>query len=190
MESDVLVLNTVRMMRAKGIDDWDEIHDVLESGHREQEFPQNAIVTDMRTIPIMQAKQAADYAVIVHERDAALELAKRLEVQLEVAIQREKELAEKFEQARAELEERYEQSRTELVEKYELSRAELEEKLEQTRTELVGRYETKEQKLADEYKERETDIRDKYEKLLREIGRLEGTILAMEAKGQGKDNDQ
>jgi DNA-binding transcriptional MerR regulator len=168
LESDVLVLNTIRMMRAKGVDNWDEIRDFLESGQREQEFPQNAIVTDMRTIPILQAKQAADYAVLVHERDAALELAKRLESQLEAAIQREKDLVEKYDQSRTELEEKFEQSRTELEEKYQ----------------------EKEQKLIEEYREREAEIREKYEKLLREIGRLEGNIEAMRSKREVSDDDE
>ena len=81
-ESDVLVLNTVRILRAKGIQNWDEIQKKLDDGEREQEFPQNAIVTDNRTIPLPQAKQAAEYAVAIEQLNAALSKVNDLEDRL------------------------------------------------------------------------------------------------------------
>jgi DNA-binding transcriptional MerR regulator len=81
-ESDVLVLNTVRILRAKGIQNWDEIQKKLDDGEREQEFPQNAIVTDNRTIPLPQAKQAAEYAVAIEQLNAALKRTSDLELLL------------------------------------------------------------------------------------------------------------
>jgi DNA-binding transcriptional MerR regulator len=71
-ESDVLVLNTIRHLRATAMTEWGDIAQKLESGFRVQEFPQNAISTDLRTIPIPQAEQAAKYLATVAERDAAL----------------------------------------------------------------------------------------------------------------------
>ncbi len=140
LESDVLILNTVRMMRAKGVDNWDEIRDLLDSGYREQEYPQNAIVTDNRTIPMLQAKQAADYAVVVHERDAAIELANRLEDQLKAAIERERELRESLDQARKELERKYEEKAEKLADEYKGRESELRTKYENLLRE-IGRLE-------------------------------------------------
>ena len=81
-ETDVLVLNTVRTLRAKGIQNWDEIQKKLDDGEREQEFPQNAIVTDNRTIPLPQAKQAAEYAIVVEQLKASQEKVNTLELLL------------------------------------------------------------------------------------------------------------
>jgi DNA-binding transcriptional MerR regulator len=81
-ESDVLVLNTIRMLRAKGIQNWDEIQKKLDEGEREQEFPQNAIVTDNRTIPLPQAKQAAEYAVVLAELKSSQQRVNDLELLL------------------------------------------------------------------------------------------------------------
>ena len=95
-ESDVLVLNTVRILRAKGIQNWDEIQKKLDDGEREQEFPQNAIVTDNRTIPMPQAKQAAEYAVAIEQLNAALKRASDLEVLLAESKQEKAILQEKI----------------------------------------------------------------------------------------------
>jgi len=96
-ESDVLVLNTIRMLRAKGIQDWEEIQKKLEAGEREQEFPQNALVTDSRTIPLPQAKQAAEYAVALQQLNAALSKVAELEIRLAEAKHEKAELQEKYE---------------------------------------------------------------------------------------------
>lgn len=71
-ESDILVLNTIRSLRAKNISDWAEIVRYLETGNREQDFPANAISMDMRTIPLPQAEQSAKAMATLAERDAAL----------------------------------------------------------------------------------------------------------------------
>jgi DNA-binding transcriptional MerR regulator len=95
-ESDVLVLNTIRILRAKGIQNWDEIQKKLDDGEREQEFPQNAIVTDNRTIPMPQARQAAEYAVAIEQLNAALKRASDLEVLLAESKQEKAVLQEKI----------------------------------------------------------------------------------------------
>jgi DNA-binding transcriptional MerR regulator len=95
-ESDVLVLNTVRILRAKGIQNWDEIQKKLDSGEREQEFPQNAIVTDNRTIPMPQARQAAEYAVAIEQLNASIKRANDLEALLNESKQEKAVLQEKI----------------------------------------------------------------------------------------------
>lgn len=82
LESDVLVMNTIRTLRANGTSSWDEIGRILDTDHREREFPQNAMATDMRTIPVPQAKQAAEYAVLIQERDLALRRIDELNAEL------------------------------------------------------------------------------------------------------------
>ena len=95
-ETDVLVLNTVRTLRAKGIQNWDEIQKKLDDGEREQEFPQNAIVTDNRTIPLPQAKQAAEYAIVVEQLKASQEKVNTLELLLAESKQEKTVLQEKI----------------------------------------------------------------------------------------------
>lgn len=95
-EGDVLVLNTVRTLRAKGIQNWDEIQKKLEDGEREQEFPQNAIVTDNRTIPLPQAKQAAEYAIVIEQLKASQERVNALELLLNESKQEKTVLQEKI----------------------------------------------------------------------------------------------
>jgi DNA-binding transcriptional MerR regulator len=95
-EGDVLVLNTVRILRAKGIQNWDEIQKKLDDGEREQEFPQNAIVTDNRTIPLPQAKQAAEYAVAIEQLNAALKRTSDLELLLVEAKRENAELRTEY----------------------------------------------------------------------------------------------
>lgn len=81
-DSDVLALNTIRYLRVNHSSSWDEIAAHLESGKREQGFPQNAISTDPRTIPLPQAEQAARLLTVTRERDLALEEITRLEEHL------------------------------------------------------------------------------------------------------------
>jgi hypothetical protein len=71
-EGDVLVVNTVRHLRSSGTTNWEEIASILDAGTRVGEFPQNAISTDPRVVPMPQAKQAADMLVMQEQRDAAL----------------------------------------------------------------------------------------------------------------------
>lgn len=79
-ENDVLILNTIRHMRnAEKIRDWSLIAQRIEAGQLEQDFPQNAITTDNRTIPLPQAEQSARAAATLAERDAALARVKELE---------------------------------------------------------------------------------------------------------------
>lgn len=83
-ESDVLVLNTIRWLRYEdNVTDWQAIAAYLDSGQRHQEFPQNAVAKDTRTIPIPQAEQSARAAATLAERDAALAKVRELESEIE-----------------------------------------------------------------------------------------------------------
>lgn len=76
-DSDLLVLNTIRACRSDN-QSWDEIEAHLETGEREQSFPQNAISVDPRTIPLPQAEASAKAMATMRERDAALERVEEL----------------------------------------------------------------------------------------------------------------
>lgn len=82
-ESDVLVLNTIRAFRTSGKTDWGEIAAYLRSGQREQGFPQNAISSDPRTVPLPQAEQSARAMGTMAERNAALAKVRELENEVE-----------------------------------------------------------------------------------------------------------
>lgn len=101
-ESDVLVLNTIRHLRVRGMTEWGDIARKIETGFRVQEFPRNAISSDPRTIPIPQAEQAAKYLATVTERDSALakvtELEEYIEQLKQQIAQREAEVRELQEQ--------------------------------------------------------------------------------------------
>lgn len=71
-ESDVIVLNSIRSLRAKGRPDWNDVIATLEQGWRDRNFPQHAASRDVRTVPVPQAMQAAELAAMTRERDAAL----------------------------------------------------------------------------------------------------------------------
>lgn len=90
-ESDILILNTIRHLRnIDGLMDWDEIAERLNDGEREQEFPQNAISGDPRTIPLPQAEQSAKAMATMAERDAALKRVSELEREI-IRIRDERE---------------------------------------------------------------------------------------------------
>lgn len=92
-ESDVLVLNTVRALRTGDkVAEWRDIATYLESGERVQQFPQNAISADPRTIPLPQAEQSARAMATMAERDAALRKVNELESQLKEVRAENKEL--------------------------------------------------------------------------------------------------
>ncbi len=71
-ESDVVVLNSIRSLRAKGRPDWKDVIATLEQGWRDRNFPQHAAARDVRTVPVPQAMQAAELAAMTRERDSAL----------------------------------------------------------------------------------------------------------------------
>jgi len=81
-QSDLLVLNTIRTKRGQGILDWKEIAAVLESGERVQDFPQNAISGDPRTVPLHQVEQSAKAMITTGERDQALSKVATLEAEV------------------------------------------------------------------------------------------------------------
>jgi DNA-binding transcriptional MerR regulator len=88
-EADVLVLNTVLTLRTREKEnDWEAIAAYLDSGRREQSFPQNAISADPRTIPLPQAEQSARAMATMAERDAALARVDELAAEIE-KMQRE-----------------------------------------------------------------------------------------------------
>lgn len=87
-DADVLVLNTIRSQRVDGVDDWRAISVFLESGQRNQEFPQNAITVDPRTIPLPQAEQSARAMATLAERDGALARIEELTTEVQTLKQR------------------------------------------------------------------------------------------------------
>lgn len=95
-ESDVLVLNTIRTLRTRDHADWDAIVAYLDSGQREQEFPENAISVDIRTIPVPQAEQAARTLAMMAERDAALQKVNELNDYVKRLEQEREELRERL----------------------------------------------------------------------------------------------
>jgi DNA-binding transcriptional MerR regulator len=94
-EADVLVLNTIRMLRTGQNADWDTIGIHLGTGGREQEFPQNAISVDTRMIPIPQAKQAAEYMAVKAELDITITKINEIEIENTRLRQEKDELQEK-----------------------------------------------------------------------------------------------
>jgi DNA-binding transcriptional MerR regulator len=159
-ESDVLVLNTIRTLRGSGKNDWGEIAAVLESGHRVQEFPQNAISSDPRVIPLPQAKQAAEVLAMRTERDAAL--------------QRVDELERRLADAQRQLDERLKEERAEMDAKYE-------KRLEEERLRNKAALDEEKRRNREEVLQNKADI----ERLLREIGELRYKIGQLE-KRDGK----
>lgn len=82
-EADVLVLSTIHYLRTNGTSDWEQIARRLEGGERHQEFPQNAIAADPRTVPIQQAEQSARAMATLAERDAAMQRVRELETEVD-----------------------------------------------------------------------------------------------------------
>lgn len=76
------------------------------------------------------------------------------------------------------------------IEMLERENTQLREDLRKVREELEEKHRAKEEKLTQEHRAQETEIRDKYERLLREVGRLEGKIESMRTKRDGSDNDE
>jgi DNA-binding transcriptional MerR regulator len=94
-EADVLVLNTIRTCRGQNLT-WEDILQRLNSGHREQEFPLNAISADRRTIPLQQAEQSARAMATLAERDSAMVQVNELRAEIERLEDRlAQEIAEK-----------------------------------------------------------------------------------------------
>lgn len=104
-ESDILTLNTIRHLRASSITDWNDIFDYLQTGKREQEFPQNAISADPRTIPIPQAEQSARAMATLAERDAALQQVEDLRARVQELEQEKEELRERLSKEKEEIKE-------------------------------------------------------------------------------------
>ena len=138
-ESDVLVISTIHHLRTGGTTDWEEIAQRIEDGVRHQEFPQNAIAADPRTIPIQQAEQSAKAAATVAERDAALKRVNDLELQI-VTI--ESQHRQEIEQLRAETKEEVDGIRREYEEKMEKLYQEVRQLLREIGR-LEGRLETR-----------------------------------------------
>lgn len=82
-DEDAVLLNTIRDLRANGINDWQEIAKLLADGMRQREFPKNALITDTRVIPVPMAEQATQLAQVVQERDSAMERVVELTQQLD-----------------------------------------------------------------------------------------------------------
>ncbi len=102
-ESDILLLNTIRQLRTSGVDSWDAIAAYLDSGKRDQEFPQNAVSVDSRTIPLPQAEQSAKAVATLAERDAALRQVEELRTKLTQVEKERDEIRERLTQQIIEL---------------------------------------------------------------------------------------
>jgi DNA-binding transcriptional MerR regulator len=104
-EADILVLNSIRSLRALHNADWGEITTYLDSGDREQEFPSNAISVDTRTIPMPQAQQSAKAMATLAERDAALRRVEELSERVDQLEQEKEELRERLTHEKEEVKE-------------------------------------------------------------------------------------
>jgi DNA-binding transcriptional MerR regulator len=95
LEPDLLVINTIRVMRNKNMD-WDEIAIYLESGERERELPASAMLVET-TAPIAQygrivelqtaLESAEEQMILLQEETARL----RIELQQRVDAVRDEE---------------------------------------------------------------------------------------------------
>lgn len=56
--TDLLVLNTIRVLRTDGEQDWDKIRDVLNTGQREQTLPFTGATVDVGETVIAQVERA------------------------------------------------------------------------------------------------------------------------------------
>jgi DNA-binding transcriptional MerR regulator len=92
LDSDVLVLNTIRAERSRGAN-WSDIANMLKGGHREVDLPPAALTVDIGTAPIAQY---AKLAVAIAERDSAIHRAEELESRLEESESRNRELQERL----------------------------------------------------------------------------------------------
>jgi len=90
-ESDLVVLNTIRVRRNLG-DSWEDIETYLRSGKRETELPPTAMLVET-SAPIAQYGRVV---ALTAERDAALARVKELEKQLVESKEENKELQERL----------------------------------------------------------------------------------------------
>lgn len=101
LESDLLVVNTIRAMRAKSAD-WDEIADFLESGERERELPPSAMLIET-TAPIAQYGRIVELQTSLESAEEQVDLLQeevaslRSELQQRVETVREKERQRAYE---------------------------------------------------------------------------------------------
>jgi DNA-binding transcriptional MerR regulator len=92
LDSDILVLNTIRAERNRGAN-WSDIAALLETGYRNAELPPSALMIDTGTAPVAQY---AKLAVALAERDAAVQRAEDLERRLEESETRNRELQDRL----------------------------------------------------------------------------------------------
>ncbi len=70
-EPDLLVINTIRVMRARG-DDWDNIAAALERGERERELPASAMLVET-TAPIAQYGRIVELQTALESAEEQIE---------------------------------------------------------------------------------------------------------------------
>lgn len=72
LEPDLLVINTIRVMRNKSMD-WDEIEVALDSGERERELPASAMLVET-TAPIAQYGRIVELQTALEAAEEQVEL--------------------------------------------------------------------------------------------------------------------
>jgi hypothetical protein len=94
-ESDLLVLNTIRVQRTSGNTNWQAIVELLETGYRDTDLPAAAMTVDTGAAPLQQYLKALGTAA---EKDAALALIRQKDAEIErLVLQVEKLEKEKIE---------------------------------------------------------------------------------------------
>lgn len=88
LEPDLLVINTIRVMRNQSMD-WDEIASALESGERERELPASAMLVET-TAPIAQYGRIVELQTSLEAAEEQIEIlqeeVERLRDELQVRV--------------------------------------------------------------------------------------------------------
>ena len=146
LEPDLLVINTIRAMRDKGMD-WDEIAIFLETGERERELPPSALLVETMA-PIAQ------YGRLVE-----------LQTALDKANEQNEILQDDLEHLRAELQEHRDKAQQQLQEYRDKVQQELQQRVDEVRNQ-------ERETAKSERSELQTTINELY----RLIGKLEAQI--------------
>lgn len=194
-ETDLQVLNTVRLMKAESRRrPWSEIAARLETGELIVDVPTHTAISDPRTVPLQLAEQSAR-VMALNEKIEALQ---RAVAERDELIQHmREESAEIVRMLREDADKRLEQAREDAAKWLEMTREDTEKRLEMTRENaeknlqrMQSSWERERDDLQETLKQREAEILRLNERLLAEIkevstedvnlyrqmGRMEGLI--------------